>query len=118
MAQIRLSDWIAAIRAELTDAAERQIVRQATANSRGQALAVQPMQVKEIRLELEVTTERTSRSSATGNAEFKFWVFGSASVEGEHERGAQRGETQRLILTLEPKGLFFGDDNDQGKDLT
>ena len=116
--RIGLSDWIAAIRNELTEAAERQIVRQASAAARGVTQTVQAMQVKEIRLELEVASERSNKSSASGRAGLKFWVLSSASVEAGHERATQRGTTQRLVLTLEPKGLFFGDGSGDEKDLT
>ncbi|MEO8904495.1 MAG: trypco2 family protein [Polyangiaceae bacterium] len=114
--RISLSEWIASIRAELTEAAERQVVREAVAAADQRPLTVRAMQVKEIRLELEVSTERLAKSSGKASAGFKFWVLASSSIGGEHERQAKHGSLQRVILTLEPKDLFMGDGKE--KDIT
>jgi len=106
---VSLSDWITSIRAELTDAVERQIERESAAATANRPLLVQAMKVKEIRLELDVATETSKSSSVKAGAGLKFWVVASAKVEGEHSAQRRDGLTQRVVITIEPTDLTLGD---------
>jgi hypothetical protein len=106
--KVSLSEWIMAVRAELTDAAQAQIERQSAADAAGRVLAVQGMKVKEIRLELEVSTEQHVGTKLSTEAKLKFWVFTEASAGAEREGRRSVGSTQRIVLTLEPLNLNLG----------
>lgn len=108
--RIALAEWIMSIRAELTDAAVAQVEREDYAKKSGKPLVVPPLKVKELRLELEVCTEKVAGAKSGAKSGLQFWVLPLITVSGEAELRRQSGLTQKLILTLEPvRPLTLGD---------
>lgn len=101
--RVQLADWILGIRQELTEAAILQRERELAA-VRGLPVLVPPFKLKELRLELDVETDTESTSAVEAKASLgiKFWVVSSAEAAGKHEQKRSSGQTQRIILTLEP----------------
>ena len=99
---ISLAEWIAELRAELTEAAVWQAERVDSATKVGKELRVPPLKVKELKLEIEVRASRETK----GKAGLKFWV-----VSGEGERKQSAGTTQRVTLLLMPTSeVHLGDE--------
>jgi Trypsin-co-occurring domain 2 len=97
---ISLAEWIAELRAELTEATAWQEERVEGAAKRGKLLRVPPLNLEELKLEIEV---RTSRETS-GRAGLKFWV-----VSAEGDRKQSIGATQRVTLLLKPtKEMHLG----------
>ncbi len=84
MEKIALAELIEDLRNELQDAVER-----------GRERSIR-FEVGEVTLELNVEVSR----AAEGSAGLKFWVFTSA----EAKASAERTQTQKITLTLRPKG--------------
>jgi hypothetical protein len=87
--EIELADAVAAVRAELLDAARRGAGQEV-------AFVVGP-------IEMEFAVEL--RADATAKAGFKVWVFASAEVGAD----VSRGSTHRVTVTLNPKRPDGGD---------
>jgi hypothetical protein len=108
--KIGLADWIAALRVELTEAVRLQEAREAAVAVEGSRLAVAPLRLKELKLEVNVTS--ACESSATGEAKVgvKFYVVsGEVSSKGELSRHSE--STHRVTLLLEPgKEIFMGEE--------
>lgn len=98
---ISLAEWIAAVRADLTDAIAWQTERERAAIARGEALAVPALRLDELKLEVEVRTTR----EVSGRAGLRFWVV----AEGDRKDG--EGSTQKVTLTLAPtREVHLGDE--------
>ena len=99
---IPLAEWIAALRAELTEAVAWQRERIEAAHAAGHALPVPPLALSELKLDIEVST--THDEGLKGG--LKFWVL---STEGEKKRS--QSSTQRVTLVLHPTAtIHLGDD--------
>ena len=105
---IRLAEWIAALRGELTEAVLWQEGRQNAAIAEGREPPVPPLRLKELKLEVELTSSRESgvtgeaKAGAKGGHIAFFVVSGEVSGSAEHRRTSQ--STQRVTLLLEPLG--------------
>ena len=99
---VSLAEWIAELRAELTEAVTWQREREGEAEQRGSSLAVPALALKELKLDLEIKTSRQTGSRGG----LKFWV-----VSGDVDRKESSGTTQRVTLVLTPTGeVHLGDD--------
>lgn len=110
---IKLAEWISALRAELQEATVLQSGREAAARAEGVDLAVPPLRVKEIKLEVEITASREFGEKASAKAGIEFWIIsGGAAGEVERRRSAQ--STQMITLLLEPLSeLKLGSDTER-----
>jgi hypothetical protein len=99
---IALAEWIASIRAELTQAATWQRERLTEASRAGHSLVVPPLRLEELKLEVEVETS----SHLERGGGLKFWV-----VTSDLSTRRERGTTQRITLHLRPTSeMHLGDD--------
>jgi hypothetical protein len=110
---IRLADWIAALRAELTEAVAWQHGREDAAKVEGRELMVPPLKLKELKLEVEIASSRESKVGGGAKGGIEFWVV-SAEVSGEGESRRTSQATQRVTLLLEPlTPLKLGSDDEK-----
>jgi hypothetical protein len=89
--QIGLAEFLADLRAELSDA---------------QSLAADdPLKlgVEEISLTLDVAYTLTKSSEASAGVKAKFWVLASAEAGVKGSRSSEQTRTQQLTLTLKPR---------------
>jgi predicted secreted protein len=96
--RIRLADWISALRSELTEAA---VLRQGVENAaaaEGRVPVFPPLGIKELKLELEVTTVAENAFQGEGKTKVAFFV----EVSGSAQHKGSSSSTQRVTLLLEP----------------
>ena len=106
--RIGLAEWIASLRAELEDAAQREVEREVSKGLVG-SLALQ-----EITLELDLETEVVTGIEGEAKSHLKFWIFAGADVSGKVDATRKKSRTQRVVLTLKPTAkVFLGADDEE-----